>query len=70
MLRYMLFVLIRSLLIFAVLYAVYKLVTSTLRSFFEGLRGSGDVRQRPGPPSKKEPYRDVQDAEFKDLDRT
>ncbi len=69
MLRFVLLVLLRSLLVFAALYVVYKLLSSTARAFFEGLRGSGDVQPPPQKRKSKKPYSDVQDAEFKDLNK-
>ncbi|MEK6650871.1 MAG: hypothetical protein AABY75_07835 [Bacteroidota bacterium] len=73
MIRLTLLVILRSILLLAVVFGLYRLVRRTIASFWEGLRGP-----RPEPPPQAPPdrprstieYRDVHDATFHDERKT
>jgi hypothetical protein len=69
MIRFTLLVILRSLLLFAVVYGLYRLVRKTVVGFFEGFRDQKPVEPGTPPVANDRPkveYRDVQDAKFEE----
>lgn len=73
MIRYTLLVILRSVLLFALAYGLYRLLRRTIASFLEGLRGPRPEQRPPGTtnrPRSTIDYRDVQDATFHEERKT
>jgi hypothetical protein len=71
MLRYTLLVILRSILAVVLLFALFRLLRRTWRSFWEGLRGTKEAPPVPqGRPTRpKVEYQDLRDASFKEEKR-